>query len=264
MPICFGAGARQQGRAGVGQAWLLVLAVFIGLLVAGSVLAAPPVPPAPDARVTDRVGVLSSATRDSLERRLTAYEQQSGHQIVVWIDESTGTTPIEAFAVEAFETWKLGRKQLDDGVGVFIMTQDRRLRIEVGYGLEPLITDLVAAGVIRSMIPAIERGEWDSAVVGGVEQLVDTIEGQPSSLPADPQANAEQTRTATDEGWPRILKIVGGAIAAIFMLVLFITNPGLALMLLAFLGRGGRGGGNGSGFGGGGGRSGGGGATGDW
>jgi uncharacterized protein len=257
MPICVG--ARQYGRA-----CLLVLAVWIGLLAAGTVRAAPAVPPAPEARVTDRVGVMSSAARDSLERRLAAYEQQTGHQIVVWIDASTGTTPIEAFAVEAFESWKLGSERLDDGLGLFIMTQDRRLRIEVGYGLEPIVTDLVASTVIRSMIPAIERGEWDAAVVGGVEQLVDAIEGQPGSLPADPQANAEATQPASEGGWPRILKIVGGAIAAIFLLVLFITNPGLALLLLAFLGRGGRGGGNGSGFGGGGGASGGGGATGDW
>jgi uncharacterized protein len=114
------------------------------------------------------------------------------------------------------------------------------------------------------MIPAIERGEWDHAVVGAVEQLVDAIEGQPGALPADPKADAEETLPPSEDGWPRIVKIVGGAIAAILLLVLFITNPGLALVLLGFLLRGGRGGGNGSGFGGGGGRSGGGGATGDW
>lgn len=258
MPISVG--ARQHGW---GRAWLLVLVTWIALLLAGPVFAAP-APPAPDTRVTDRVGVLSSETRDSLERRLAAYEQQTGHQIVVWIDRTTGAVPIEEFAVQAFEAWKIGRKQLDDGLGLFIMTQDRKLRIEVGYGLEPVITDLVASSVIRSMIPAIQRDEWDSAVVGGVEQLVDTIEGQPSSLPADPQPNAEATLPPSDRSWPRIAKIVGGAIVAIFLLILFITNPRLAVLLLVFLGRGGRGGGNGSGFGGGGGRSGGGGASGGW
>lgn len=258
MHVCVG--ARQHGW----RACWLVLVTCIALLLAGPVLAAPAVPPAPDARVTDRVTVMSGAARDSLERRLVAYEQQTGHQIVVWIDGTTGSIPIEDFAVAAFEAWKLGSKQLDDGLGLFIMTQDRKLRIEVGYGLEPVITDFVAAGVIRSMIPAIERGEWDTAVVGGVEQLVDTIEGQPGSLPADPLANAEETLPASEEGLPRIVKIVGGALLGIFFLILFITNPQLALLLLVFLGRGGRGGGNGSGFGGGGGRSGGGGASGDW
>jgi uncharacterized protein len=258
MHVCVG--ARQPGRL---ACWL-VFVTCIALLLAGPVFAAPAVPPAPDARVTDRVTVMSSAARDSLERRLAAYEQQTGHQIVVWIDSTTGGVPIEEFAVAAFEAWKVGRKQLDDGLGLFIMTQDRKLRVEVGYGLEPVITDFVAAAVIRSMIPAIDRGEWDTAVVGGVEQLVDAIEGQPGSLPADPQANAEETLPPSEQGWPRIAKIVGGALLAIFLLILFITNPQLALLLLVFLGRGGRGGGNGSGFSGGGGRSGGGGASGDW
>lgn len=245
--------------------WLLAVVGWIALLIASPVLAAPSVPPAPEARVTDRVGVMSSEARNSLERRLAAYEQQTGHQIVVWIDESTGDVPIETFAVEAFESWKLGSKQLDDGLGLFIMTRDRALRVEVGYGLEPVITDLVASRVIRSMIPAIERGEWDTAVVGGVEQLVDAIEGEPGSLTSDPQAGAGETLPPSEQGWPRIIKIVVGALAGIFLLILFIKNPGLALLLLTFLGRGGRGGGNDSGFGGGGGgASGGGGATGNW
>jgi uncharacterized protein len=144
------------------------------------------------------------------------------------------------------------------------MTQDRKLRVEVGYGLEPVVTDLVASGVIRSMIPAIERGEWDDAVVGGVEQLVDAIEGQPGALPPDPQPHAEEALPPSEGGLPRIVKIVGGAVLAILLLILFITNPGLALLLLGMLVRGGRGGGNGSGFDGGGGRSGGGGASGGW
>lgn len=251
-------------RHGWGRAWLIAIAAWIALLIASPVLAAPAVPPAPTARVSDHVGVMSSEARDSLERRLAAYEQQTGHQIVVWIDESTGDIPIETFAVEAFEAWKLGSEKLDDGLGLFIMTKDRTLRVEVGYGLEPVITDLVAARVIRSMIPTIERGEWDGAVVSGIEQLVDAIEGEPGSLGPDPQANAEETLPPEEEGWPRIIEIIVGALASIFLLVLFIKNPGLALLLLSFLGRGGRGGGNDSGFGGGGGVSGGGGATGNW
>jgi uncharacterized protein len=247
-------------RCGWSRVWLLAL--WFWLLLAGPALAAPAVPPAPEDRITDRVGVMSSSTRVSLERRLAAYEQQTGHQIIVWIDRSTGAVPIETFAVEAFEAWQLGRKQLDDGAGVFVMTEDRAIRIEVGYGLEPVITDLVASRVIGStMIPAIERGDWDGAVVRGVEQIVDTIEGQPGSLPSDPSAEAPPP--PSEARWVRIAKIIGMGLAGVVLMILFITNPGLALLLLTFLGRG-RGGGNGSGFDGGGGRSGGGGATGRW
>jgi uncharacterized protein len=243
------------------RVWLLSSLIWLWLWIAGPAFAAPAVPPTPRDRVTDQAGVMSTEARASLEDRLAAYEQRSGHQVIVWIDRSTGDVPIESFAVEAFEAWKIGRKQLDDGLALFIMTQDQAIRIEAGYGLEPTITDLVAARVIsKTMIPAIERGDWDAAVVGGVEQLVDTIEGQPGSLP---QTTAEQPSPASESRWSRIAKTVGMVLGAAVLLILFIKNPGLALLLLAFLGRG-RGGGNDSGFGGGGGRSGGGGATGRW
>jgi uncharacterized protein len=263
MAIC-----ARMSQGGWRRVWLLATLVgllgLLGLLMMGSALAAPAIPPAPEDRVTDRAGVLSSPTRISLDRRLAAYEQQTGHQIIVWIDRSTDAVPIETFAVEAFEAWKIGDKKLDDGLGIFMMTEDRAIRIEVGYGLEPTITDLVASRVISTtMVPAIERGDWDAAVVVGVEQLVDTIEGQPGSLPSDPEAG--EGEPTSDSRWVRIAKMVGIGLGAILLLILFITNPGLALLLLAFLGRGGgRGGGNGSGFGGGGGGSGGGGATGRW
>jgi uncharacterized protein len=240
------------------------IAALLGLMLA--VLALPalaaPVPAAPDNWVTDRAGVLSPAARESLDRRLAAYEQTSGHQVIVWIGRSTGEVPIETFAVDAFENWKLGRTKLDDGLGVFVMTEDRAIRVEVGYGLEGTVTDLAASEVIRNvMIPAIEAGEWDSAIVGGVESLVDTIEGRPGALPGDPQG--PEAVAQPEEGWKRIAKIVGIAILVIGFLVLLIVNPRLALLLLFFGGRGG-GGGGGGGFGGGGGRSGGGGATGRW
>jgi uncharacterized protein len=243
--------------------WSAILAL-LALLLALPARAAPPIPPAPNEWVTDRAAVMSEPARASLNRRLSAYENQSGHQIIVFIDRSTGGAPIEDFAVKAFEQWKIGRTKLDDGLGIFVMTDDRALRIEVGYGLEPIITDLIASQVIRNvMIPAIERGEWDAAIVGGVEALADRIEGQSGSLPPDPRA---QSVEQPQDPRARIAKIVVISVLAIGFLILLIVNPQLALMLL-FLGlRGGGGGsgGGGGGFGGGGGRSGGGGATGRW
>ena len=232
------------------------LLVLLGLLGAVPAPAAPGIPAPPDRRVTDRVGVLSPATHASLERRLAAYEEQSGRQIIVWIDRSSGERSIEEFAVEAFEAWKIGREALDDGLAIFVMVEDREIRIEVGYGLEAVVTDLMAAKVIReTMIPAIERGDWDQAVVGGIEAVVEM---------ADPTTTQNGVESPTQPGWD-IAKIVVAVIAGIALLVLFITKPGLALFLLFFLlGRGGGGGGGGGGFSGGGGRSGGGGASGRW
>lgn len=246
---------------------------LVGLvLVAGAAHAAPEwVPPAPTSAVTDEAGVLSPVVRTSLARRLSTYEARSGHQVIVWIGGSTGGVPIEQFAVAAFEAWKIGRAGLDDGLAVFAMTEDRTLRIEVGYGLEATVTDLAASSVIRNtMLPLIRRGEWDAAIVRGVESLVDTIEGRPGALPGDATGVSEP---ATPElGTP---EKIGLFILVAFFLILLITNPRRALMLLVLLngggrsrgaGRGGGGGfgGGGGGFGGGGGRSGGGGASGRW
>lgn len=216
-------------------------------------------PPAPRAPVTDLAGVLSPAVERSLSRRLTAYEASSGHQIVVWIAHDSDGAPIEDFAARAFEAWKIGRAGRDDGLALFALTADHTLRIEVGYALEARVTDLAAANVIRTtMVPLIQRGEWDAAVVHGVEALVDIIEEHPGALPDD----------AAGEGPPAGLglaeKIAAAIVAGIFLIV-FIRNPRRALGLLFLFGRiGGLGGGDRGGFRGGGGRSGGGGATGRW
>jgi uncharacterized protein len=244
--------------------WLAPGAVLVALLALMNVaLAGPPVPPAPTSHVTDEAQALSTETRESLARRLARYEQDSGHQVIVWIGRTTGDMPIEDFAVAAFEQWKVGDPELDDGLGVFVMVEDRAIRVEVGYGLEPTITDLIASRVIRSiMIPRIEQNDWDTAIVTGIEALVDTIEGARGSLPADPQTPAvggEQRKSSGLKIWVLIIGIV------LFM-ILFATRPRLALGLLFLIGRGGMqgGGGDGGGFGGMGGRSGGGGATGRW
>jgi len=88
---------------------------------------------------------MSPQSADALNRRLESYEQQSGHQILVYIGQTTDGVPIEDWAVRAFENWKVGRKGMDDGLVLFIMAQDRRLRIEVGYGLEGQIPDALAS-----------------------------------------------------------------------------------------------------------------------
>jgi uncharacterized protein len=254
-----GVGARSYPLVWV-LAWLLLLLTPMAMTMAVAV-AAPATPGPPRTHVDDEVGVMSSAARKSLSRRLASYEARSGHQIIVWIGQTAGGVPIEDFAVQAFESWKIGRADLDDGLGVFVLVDDRAVRVEVGYGLESTITDLQASQVIRSvMIPKIQSGEWDAAIVGGVEALVDTIEGATGSLPPDPG----DTGRAPEGGLSK-LEIIAAVIGGLLFIILLITNPHLALLLLVFLGRGGGGGGGGGGgFHGGGGRSGGGGATGRW
>ena len=101
----------------------------------------------------------------SLDSQLEAYERSSGHQLLVYIGKTTGGVPIEDWAVRAFQAWKVGRKGLDDGLALFIMADDRRLRIEVGYGLEGQVPDAMASRIINEVIvPRVQAGDRDGAV----------------------------------------------------------------------------------------------------
>lgn len=240
------------------------------LFAAACLAAAPPaaaqgggVPPAPDRWVTDRAGFLSAPAASTLDARLEAFEKETGRQVLVYIDRTTGAVPLEDFAVRAFEAWKVGRKGLDDGVVLFVMAEDRKIRIEVGYGLEATVTDLRAGRIIRDVIvPRLQAGDNDGAVTEGAGALIGAIRGE--SGPA-----GAEDREPASRGGKRLsgFEKLFGAIAVIFFIILFITNPRLAMFLLWTLmsgGRGGGSGGGGGGFRGGGGRSGGGGASGSW
>ncbi len=245
----------------------VLVAGLLGSAVAAAAAAPSWVPPPPESHVTDRAGVLSPGTRDSLARSLLRYQQRSGHQVVVWIDRSSGDVPIEEFAVKAFEAWKIGRAGIDDGLAIFAMTEERALRIEVGYELESKITDMAASTVIRNtMIPQIAVGNWDAAILRGVGSLVDTIEGEAGALPSGRGGGGEAGADAPALG---VGGMIGLGLFGLVFVFLLITNPRRALLLLFMIGRGGMGGfggggGGGGGFRGGGGRSGGGGATGHW
>lgn len=238
----------------------LGLLVLVGL--AGTAFAqSPDIPRSPDRWVTDRAGFLSAPAVDALDSTLEDFERRTGRQVLVYVDGTTGGIPLEDWASRAFQAWKVGRKGLDDGLAVFIMAADRKIRIEVGYGLEALVPDITAGRVINDiMVPAIRNGENDRAVRDGVSTLLGVISGEPGAAGSGEAGARTTRRISTGE------KILAGA-AILFFLILFITNPSMALWLLFSLLSGGRGGGGGSGrgsFGGGGGRSGGGGASGSW
>ena len=120
----------------------------------------------------------------TLNARLAAYEQATGHQIIVYIAPTTGDAPIEDWAVRAFAKWKVGRKGLDDGLALFIMSQDRKMRIEVGYGLEAVVPDAIASRIINEvMAPRLQAGHPDEAVTAAVDSLTGVIGGQSDALP---------------------------------------------------------------------------------
>jgi uncharacterized protein len=225
------------------------------------------IPPLPDRWATDAAGFLSPATVQELDHKLEAYEQETGHQVLVYIGRTTEGYSIEDFAARTFQAWKVGRKSLDDGLVLFIMAEDRTIRIEVGYGLEGVVPDIVAGRIINEiLVPRIRAGDQDGAVSDAVTAIIGAISGPepaPSKSPEEPLSRWKGRPSA------QTIFII---IAAIIFLIIFITNPSLALWLLFNIissGRGGGGfgggrGGGGGGFRGGGGRSGGGGASGRW
>jgi uncharacterized protein len=244
-----------------------VLAAAAALSAASLAAAPAPVPPAPARWVTDTAGFLSEAGRRSLDQRLEAYEHQTGHQVLVWIGRTTGDTPLDDFTVRAFKEWKPGRKGLDDGLALFVFADDRKIRFEVGYGLEDRIPDLVAGRIIRDvMAPRIQAGDRDGAVKAGVEAALAAIEGRPVPGEGGTRPTFREHRPSPARALSTGQKILIG-LAVLGFLILLITNPSLAMWLLLNVlagGRGGGGGGGGGGYSGGGGRSGGGGASGSW
>jgi uncharacterized protein len=219
-----------------------------------------PIPPPPARWVTDEVGFMSPAARTALDQKLEQYERETGHQVVVWIGDTIGDAALEDWAVRTFQAWGVGRKGLDDGLVMFVLAKDRKIDIEVGYGLEDRVPDAIASRVIREvMTPRLQAGDPDAAITAGADAILAAVEGKPFT-PGEKAAPAPERRGGRE---PIVLVLLG-----IVFLVIFLTNPSFALSLLWIIASGGRGGGGfgggGNGFSGGGGRSGGGGARGSW
>ncbi|NVZ41760.1 YgcG family protein, partial [Pseudomonas sp. 21615526] len=147
------------------------------LIVSGSQVWADTVPPAPvtvalDQRVIDLTQTLDAATQSRMTTQLAGLEQRKGAQVAVMLLPSTQGVGIEDFANQLFRAWKLGRKDVNDGILLLVAKDDRKVRIEVGYGLEGVVTDLLAHRIIEEHItPAFRQGDY----AGGVQQAVDDL-----------------------------------------------------------------------------------------
>jgi uncharacterized protein len=223
-----------------------------------------PVPDAPARWVTDRAAFLSPAALTALDDRLGAYARQTSHQLLVYIDHTTGGVPIEDWGARAFQHWRVGRKGIDDGVVLFIFSDDHHLRVEVGYGLEDRVPDVVASRIINDrMVPLIRAGNRDRAVTVGVDALMAAIGAPPGTQPAQGATDAPPQGHLPWWMW------IVGPIGLVLLLRFAIRHPVIAAMMMVNIGSGRRGGGwggggGGGGFSGGGGGSGGGGASGSW
>jgi uncharacterized protein len=173
---------------------LLALVTALWILPAATLAADFQVPPTPSHFVTDNAGALSDTTRAQVENELQAYQRATGHQVIVWIGKSTGDVPLETWTGETADKWKVGRKGHDDGAVLFLFMADRKMRIEVGYGLESVLPDADAYRIIQDVIrPKMRGGDTDGAVSSGVAAMLKTITPAYAAVTAPPDDTSDNT-----------------------------------------------------------------------
>jgi len=129
-------------------------------------------------RVTDNAEILSKEMRQTISESLKAHEQKTGNQIAVLTIPSLDGESIEDYAVNVFNSWKLGQKGKDNGILLIVAPNDRRMRIEVGYGLEGTLPDGLAGSIIRNiMTPQFKTGNYNDGIQAGIKAIIEVLEG---------------------------------------------------------------------------------------
>jgi uncharacterized protein len=252
------------------RAWLAVCYVLAGVvslawLTLSHAYAAPQFP-ALTGRIVDDAGILSDPTKRELTGILAGDEQKfGGRQIVVVTLKSLGGYEISDYGYQLGRTWGIGQKGKNNGALIIVAPNERKARIEVGYGLEGELTDAQSRIIIeRYMKPAFKRGDYDAGIVAGTKAVLATLGNTSYAKP-----DYSETADDQDQGSPGVGFII-------FLIILFVLFRARMFWPLLFLGgfgggRGGwgggggwSGGGGGGGFSGGGGSFGGGGASGSW
>jgi uncharacterized protein len=231
-----------RGRLRAGLALPLLLALSLAALAQG---AAPGLQPIPKltARVTDLTGTLTAEQQTALEQKLAAFEAAKGSQLAVLVVPTTHPEQIEQYSIRVVDQWKLGRgtvggKKVDDGALLLVAKDDHRVRIEVGYGLEGVLTDAMSNRIIsESIAPAFREGNFYEGIDGGLDQMMKLIQGEP--LP--PPEHAWQTGQHRGGGsiFPELLfAILIGSVAlrAIFGRTLGSIFTGIGAGALVWIG----------------------------
>jgi uncharacterized protein len=162
-------------RLRAAHGWLALLLGAVGLASAQGLLPIPKL----EARVTDLTGTLTAEQQSALEEKLAAVQARKGAQIVVLIVPTTHPEEIEQYSIRVVEQWKIGRAKVDDGVMLIVAKNDRRVRIEVGYGLEGALPDATANRIIAETIrPLFAQNDFYGGITAGVDQITRVIDGE--------------------------------------------------------------------------------------
>lgn len=154
-----------------------LLIAFFFLLISSAAAAANI--PALRSRVNDNASLLSAKTEQLLEAQLAALEKSDSTQIAVLTISSLGGENLEEYSLRVAESWQLGQKEGDNGALLLIAKEERKIRIEVGYGLEGTLTDLMTGRIIdRIITPSFKKGDFDTGVIQGVTTIIQTVKGE--------------------------------------------------------------------------------------
>ena len=180
-----------------------------------ALIAVPPL----SGRVVDQTGTLAAGDVASLTQQLRDLEARKGSQIAVLIVPTTDGEAIEQFALRVAEAWKIGRKKIDDGALLVIAKNDRRLRIEVGYGLEGALTDATTKRIVdEDITPKFKSGDFARGVSAGVNRMIAVANGEKLPEPEPPHWQSPGLSNYVDPFNPFILVsvfIVGGVLRAV-------------------------------------------------
>ncbi|MFZ5891578.1 MAG: TPM domain-containing protein [Myxococcota bacterium] len=183
------------------------------------------VPPL-EGRVNDHAHLLSSAEARRLEQRLAEYERSSGHQFALLTLDSLEGDALESFSIRVVEAWQLGKKRQDDGLLMLIVKGDRKVRIEVGYGLEGTLTDALTSRVVRNVLsPAFRQGNYAAGIERAFESLMAAAsDGQvPARGMDDARAKA---RPSASIGKLFALMLTAGPLLLFLLVILFVSRAG--------------------------------------
>ena len=225
--------------------WLVAFLFFIVPFSAGALDV-----PQLKGRVNDYASILSPETAQKLEVALSAIESSDSTQIVVLTIPSLEGEALEEFSLKVAEAWKIGQKNLDNGAILLVSKNDRKLRIEVGRGLEGKLTDLISGRIIRSeIIPKFKEGDFNGGIEAGIKAVVSVVRGE---------YKASETNTGRKESGKNpiftlliflfvitaalsgISKILGGTSGAVLLPAISLFSfPGISMMLLGILAVGG-------------------------
>jgi uncharacterized protein len=219
-----------------------IFALFFALFVISAPALALDVPPL-KGHVNDYAGMLSPQAQQELEARLTAFEQSDSTQLVVLTIPTLAGENLEEYSIKVAEAWRIGQKGEDNGAILLIAKQERKVRIEVGRGLEGKLTDLTSGRIVRGDItPRFKAGDIDGGITAGVTAIMAVVKGEYTAQPRDltqsrksapPMLTLFIFLMVASIFLGSISRVLGGLAGAVGLpIIAFLTFPGLALMMM--------------------------------